>query len=516
MDMRDSTENVCTKAEPSGKVVIVVLLSIAVLYFAMAVGTALTKRPWCDEAQTANPALNFMLYGHASGISVFDPPTQYDTVVSRRMPFTYIPKAVWFDLFGFSLFSSRMFSVSWGFLALGAWFAIVNVLSKSRKIALLATALISIDYFFVLVAADGRIDMMPAAIGAAGLACYLVLRERNFASALFAGHSLIALGGLIHPTGILALAGLLFLIFYFDFKRIRLKYILLSLVPYLLGGMLWGLYIVWRPEDFSLQFWQNLFSGKSTGELAGLSFFDFLKSEITLRYVLNASGFRPGVSLLTKFKILMPIIYLIGLIGMVSIRGIRQNKNYMALLILTALYFAVMAGLINNKLHYYLIFINPLYAACLAVLVSWIWQKRLAPRWMVSLFLCGFALFHIGGTLYQIKKDNYQNSFLTATDFLKKTAGKDDITMGISEIAFELGFHGNFMDDHRLGFYTGIKPDIIVMDPIYDKTFRGFKVGGLWEGKEPEVYRYVTNMLNNEFEQIYDNGHYRIYARTSH
>src|ERR1022692_3578433 len=64
------------------------------------------------------------------------------------------------------------------------------------------------DFVFIMRAADGRMDMMSAALGYAALAAYLVLRNRSLNLAVFSAHSLVVLSGLTHPNGgLLSFAG---------------------------------------------------------------------------------------------------------------------------------------------------------------------------------------------------------------------------------------------------------------------------------------------------------------------
>src|SRR5436309_2288758 len=88
----------------------------------------------------------------------------------------------------------------------------------TRRRALTA-ALLAVDYSFVMGASFGCMDLMCAALGFAGLAAYLSLREKHFAWAVLVSHTLVAASGLTHFMGILHFAGLVFLTLYFDRRR---------------------------------------------------------------------------------------------------------------------------------------------------------------------------------------------------------------------------------------------------------------------------------------------------------
>lgn len=492
----------------------VALLFIVAAYLALAVGTLLTKQPWCDEAWVVSPVLNIIseeqrpetpLTDFFAGLPFSREISEYSY---RNMPFGVLAKIVWFKFFGFDVFSTRTFSILWGFLALASCFAIVNVLSECKKTALLAVAFIAVDYNFIFGASDGRLDMMTVALGFTGLASYLLLRERNLSAAFPVGHTFVMLGGLTHPNGILPLAGLIFISLYFDYGRIKLKHVLLSFAPYMVGGAGFAWYVAQNPEAFFYQF--TAMSKTSPG-----SFYESFKAEILGRY-LGSFGFRadPFVkvsalsSALSKLKILTLIGYVIGVIGLIAVRDLRRNRKLLALFVVTLLYFLIMAFFIGNKRFFYLAYVTPLYAACLAVFTMWAWKTRFLPRWALGFLLGGFMLLQVGGDIHRIKKDHNHKIYLPMMTALKNTADKDDIIMGSPELGFGLEFSKNFRDDFRLGFHTGIRPDIIVTEARYRAVLeRKLK------SEEPDVYRHVTDLLNNEFKQVYVNDYYKIYAR---
>ena len=163
------------------------IISVLVLFSALAIGNAIAERPQIDEGMFASPALNLATRGFM-GTTVLEthnsPLTRIDQRTYWVMPMYLLNQAVWYKLFGFSLLSMRSLSAAWGLVALISWFLIVFKLSGDKKIALLALVLLGFDYTFINSAAMGRMDMMSAAIGAAALAAYLSLRERNLMLAI--------------------------------------------------------------------------------------------------------------------------------------------------------------------------------------------------------------------------------------------------------------------------------------------------------------------------------------------
>ena len=81
-------------------------------------------------------------------------------------------------------------------------------LSGNHAVALLAVALMAVDFSFLESAGVGRMDIMCAALGAAAIAAYLWLRERKLETAILVSQSAIVLAALAHPIALGACVGL--------------------------------------------------------------------------------------------------------------------------------------------------------------------------------------------------------------------------------------------------------------------------------------------------------------------
>jgi 4-amino-4-deoxy-L-arabinose transferase-like glycosyltransferase len=488
------------------------LVVVALAYLALAVGSARTKSPWSDEAWFAQAGLNLATRGEMTTPVLETTGTKFKGLERHTywvMPFHLVTQAGWYKVFGFSLLSMRMLSAVFGVLALFSWYFIVGNLSGNQKIALLTSVLLAFDYIFVMAASFGRGDMMSAALGAAGLAAYLYLRERNFRWAILASQSLIAACGLTHPNGGVAFfVGLVFLTLYFDRARLRWQHLALAAIPYIIGAIGWGAYILQAPSDFVAQFTANASTG---GRMSGLtSPLSAIKNEIALRY-LKAFGLglhNPGSSGPIWLKSLVLLAYVVALAGCLSVRSIREHKGYRALLVLTGIFFLVLTFFDGQKLSFYLVHIVPLYTALLAVWIYWCYSKRFIPAWLLALAVGGLIAIQTGGILYRMKLNVYQKSYLAATDFIKTHARDDSLVMGSAVLGFDLGYE-RIVDDVRFGFNSGKRADLIVINDVYEDTIRFYRAGG--EGAE--LAQHVNNLLTQEYELVYDRNFYQIYAR---
>ncbi|HEV7860817.1 MAG TPA: glycosyltransferase family 39 protein [Pyrinomonadaceae bacterium] len=494
----------------SHKYYLVLVCLVALAYLALAVCNARTRSPWSDEAWFANAALNLITKGHMATTVLETAGTNLkglDQYTYWVMPLHLLTQAAWYKVFGFSLFAMRMLSTAWGAVALVSWYFIIKSLSGERKVALLTFILLALDYVFIMAASFGRMDMMSAALGSAALAAYLLLRERDLKLAIFLGQSLVTACGLTHPNGgVLFFVGLLFLILYFDRARLKWQHLMIAGIPYVIGAAAWSTYILRAPSLFVSQLTANAAMG---GRMSGLtSPLSALKNEITLRYLTayglgqHTSGHLGPVQL----KALVLVAYLIAIIGVLSVRAIRQHKGYRALLMLTAIYFIILTFFDGQKMSFYLVHIIPLYTAILAVWINWCWSRRLLPRWLVALAVCGLVALQVGGVLYRVKVNAYRNSYMAAVDVVKQNAKPDTLVMGSAILGFELGFD-HVLDDVRLGLYSGKRPDLIVIGEPYEEALKEY------EAHQTVEWQHIQRLLAEDYREVYDHELYRIYVR---
>lgn len=487
-----------------------IALGILAVYLGLAIAGVRTVMPWSDEAWFSSPALNLLTKGYM-GTSVLDPTSSWRTnVLTGINQYTYwivplypLAQAGWYKLVGFSLYSMRLLSVGWGLVALLAWYGIMKALSGDRRVALLTVALLAIDFQFLWSASVGRMDMMCAALGQAGLAAFLLLRPNHFPLAVLVSQSLVAASGLSHPVGLVAFVELLFLLLYYDRTRIRLVHVGIAAIPYLVGTAGWGWYISKNPSYFVAQFGGNA----ADRFLSIRSPLEALRLQFVERY-LYMYGFAPTTKGLSHLKIFVLLAYVVGVVGALSNRGICRQKGYRVLLLLWAISSVTLSIIDWNVSFFYLIhFVQPLVAV-LAVWVIWCWDHRTIPRWVLTTGLAGLVCVQLGVTGYRMAQNAYENSYMAAVRVLKQNTSKTDLIMGSAELAFQLGFDSNLVDDYRLGFRSGKKPDVVVIDENHYAEWIPLLLA-----QEPDTYRYITQMLSKEFQPVYKERAYEIYVR---
>ncbi len=487
-----------------------VILPILLVFVALAVLCAHTNLPWSDEAWFASPALNLITKGNF-GTSVLDPTASFRTNNLTGIhehtywivPLFPLAEAAWFRAIGYGLMQARYLSILWGLVALWAWYRMLKILTGDERIAVLAMGLMAVDFTFVWTSSVGRMDMMCAALGGAGLTAFLALRERNFSLAVLVSQSLIVAAGLSHPMAAGYACGLLALTFYCDWKRIRPRHVLVAAAPYAAGAIGWGLYIMKAPHDFMLQF------GGNAAE-RGLPLNDpmaIIHSQVVVRFF-HMFGMAPDTRGFSHIKILILAAYAAGVLGVLLNREIRRQRSTRALLLVSGVTLLVMIGLDREAQHQYLIhFVLWMISLTAVAGVSW-WDRRTMPRWALVAGLVVVCLVQLATTGRRVSQRAYSTIYLATTDYLKAHAQGKGVIMGSAELAFQLGYADNLVDDPRLGFRSGRRPNFIVIDKN-----RYAEWIPQYEQREPETYRYIRGMMDREFHQVLENDGYRVYAR---
>ncbi len=475
------------------------------VYLLVVIGRAAATEPYVDEGWYTMSAWNLALNG-SFGTPVLEPSASPnpDLNISLRgirkhtyiyMVLPIIAQAGWFKIFGFSLLTTRLFSTMWAAVVLIVWFLLMRRLSGSVSTAVLAIILIGTDHVFVWRAGFGRPEMMSAALGFSGILAYLILRERSLGWAMVVANAFVAASGLTHPNGGIVIgAGLLALVLWLDRSRIGWRLAALAILPYAASAALMTVYVLQAPDDFAAQFLSN-----SRGRLTGiLSPATLLPREI-MRY-LDAYGFNTG-RLVSRLKTFVLAVYLIGAI--IVCMNARIRKQYHVLLLLSVVCVGALAVFENYKVQWYVVYIAPMLAALTAAGFEAIRPQR---RWIAGALLVSVVLLNLGISARAMLRNTYRNEYLPMTEFLEAHASDSSLVMGSSEIGFQYGFNRNLLDDIRLGYHSGKRPDFVVIDDRYRTCFRAF------EKSEPDVYRHVMKYLETECRPVFTVGQYSIYG----
>lgn len=486
----------------------ILFIATVIVYTTLIVWQARNRKPWNDEAMCASAGYTLATEGHLA-IPSFDDHDPSLRGIHQRMyytlPLQMLVMAGWYKLIGFGLLKTRVLSMLWTALFFSALYSMMKLLSEQSGVALLAVALTAFDYQIMSAAAFGRYDSMVAALGFSAYAVFLRLRERHFTAAVTFSNACITAAGLTHPNGLVYFLGLWFLIIYYDRSRISVQHLALAAVPYLIGGVAYGWYILQDTAAFQSQLFGN------TGHRVGLFHpWDNIKKEILLRWIrpYGLGWHEPGhMTPLVRLKAIAILGYLAGIFGCLVTSSIRKHAGYRVLLLLSAIHAAYITLYEGMKFNYYLIHLLPFYLSLLAVFLSFVWKclptHRMATAGAVAL-LAGVAA---GGILMKARVDDMHSSYEPAVAYVKHNAGPNDLIFASCSLGFKYGFKPNLIDDATLGYYSGWQPRFIVMEEVYEDNLVLLRA-------QPKIYEHVRKLMS-DYQIVYEKADYKIYERIS-
>ena len=511
--------NPAINASPPGNKVSAALLlgaSIAAVWIALAIGLAVTRAPWSNEAWTAIPALNLAQRG-IMGTTVLEFRNTWLQGLDRHtywlMPLHLLVQAAWYKLLGFSLLRQRLLSVLFAAVLLVSWYRIVLELTGLRAAAFAVWLIIGFETNFLAGAANGRMDMMCAALGSAAIAAWLKLRIAVPRLAVLVGHSLAAAAIFTHPCGVLFAAALVLISLSLTGWRMRPSDLLIAALPYLIAAALWGVYIAQAPADFRSQFFGNAsgFAGEYTdrGRLNGLgSPGRAILDEVRLRY-LKTFGFDELRTRVGVLNALWLLISCSAAAAVLLIPSLRAQPGVRALLLAAFGMFLMMAFLEGMKFQHYLVYSLPFLSALAATTGGWLWINHRRARVLLIGAILALTLSQIRSVLSVIHQNQSQNELGYVAKYLRAARQPGDRIISGAELGYELGFDDAIRDDVRLGYATGLRPRFIVTSGWYRRWFEGAR------SHDPVLYNYLHRTLDQECELVLTRGDYRVYRRAT-
>jgi 4-amino-4-deoxy-L-arabinose transferase-like glycosyltransferase len=496
------------RAEPLTSQQRLIASAIVAVYLFVTLALAFTARPQSDEAVYANPGYN-LIHSGKMGMTIYELRGYLPLSTAERTyvqpPLYFLVSAVLFQVVGFGLHQVRLLSIFFGLVCLFSWYKTVRSLGFPQSLGLLVMGLISVDYFFLIGASHGRMDMMCVGLGSAGLAIYTNLRTRNLFRAVFWGNAMAALAMLTHPAGIVWAAAVLLAILMFDLHSFSVKLLAVAALPYLLAAVSWGAYILQDPVAFRDQLRGNLLVNKGSFDYSHLSHFQvlgYLEQEIITRYA-APFGLLGGVSLASRLKILVLVAYLTGVFGIILVKRLRVISTFLWFSIIFLSGFFLLAEISPSKFAYYLPHTTVMMAACLGI---FLYSVTRSPQWRLIFavaILIGFI--QIGGAANVIRQNEYRSTFVPVIHAIERNSRPNSTIMSEAELWFGLWRDRTVLDDPLLGFLSGIHPDVFVMNPVFQALHERDR------RTNPAGYEHVQRLIEQS-RMVYKDSYNRVYV----
>jgi 4-amino-4-deoxy-L-arabinose transferase-like glycosyltransferase len=478
----------------STQVVLCAVFFQLILTFAL----SLTNLPLCDEGFYGVPAHILSVTGHLRNPVVETAGRRGLQGIDRSLfwmgPLAFALQAVAFKIFGLSFLAQRTLSVVCGAGATWFWYLALRRLIAER-VAALAAVVLSADFLFIALSSRGRSDIVSLFFGMLALAAYMHWRERSLSLALIAANLACAASGLVHPCGgVSALIALVVLAVCLDRKRLSLGH--LALVAGCYGGaalIWWFVHISQDPHLFVTQFIGNVrwrlrapSKGRITGEL--------------YRYI-TAYDLQHGAGI-KSVRYLIPIVYLGAALYCALSRGLRRQAGIL-LLMFSGIYLSYIL-LEGTKQGWYLVHILPLFASFVAISGYSLWTSGKLPARMIAVAVALTVLIGPATSVYSASHRNLQQQYLPALAFLNQTLQPKDLIFARSQFYFGLKCKSCLRDDEHLGYYSGRRPNYIVMDLDYEEELEDFGAA------HQTAYEDIKQRLARDYTEVFHNPAYRV------
>ena len=209
-----------------------------------------------------------------------------------------------------------------------------------------------------------------------------------------------------------------------------------------------------------------------------------------------------------KLRVGVLIVYVAAVLGLWWPRAVRRMPAARIIGGLIAIVLLVLAFLEGAKQPWYLIHLAWLLAAAAAASYQWHTQRR--PRWRPVWLaaLAGVALLQTGYAAALIAQARYASIYQPVIAVLQRDMQPGQFVMGSAELGFGLGFD-RVLDDANLGYYSGKRPDFIVIDSNYRAHLAELA------RTRPALYGDLEGMLAGQYRPVYSNAGYSVYARNT-
>jgi hypothetical protein len=484
------------------------------IFLAVTLASSRTLAPWEDESWFGSATYTLLTQGHLATNLIEGAGTWRAGTVQHfywEPPLSFVADALFCKFAGFSLFALRETSILWGFVALVCCALLVWKLTGRPRIAFIAFFLVSVDYFFLLGTSEARMDAMCFALGIAGLASYMFLRERSLRAALLVSQAFVMMSGATHPNGILWFICVATAVLIYDGKRLESSLLAWAAVPYLVGAIGWGLFISADPHDFIVQFVGNVKESSANNGVhqspLTAPFAGFI-TEMRERY-LGPYGLLRGAGILNRAKAIVLVIYLLGIAIAVCNSAFRATPSVRFLLILMLIVFLFLAFVTGNKWSKYLIHITPFWAMLLAILLDGALERRTYIRTSAFAVLLIMPVLQLGGVLYRVHRNTYARDYLPVARFVEQNSTPDSFIIGPAGFYWALWAERQFVNDMRLGYVTGKSADVIIINDWYRSVLLDI-TRDIAPARD-----YAQQLLSQEYTPKLTKGEYTVYLKNS-
>ena len=101
-------------------------------------------------------------------------------------------------------------------------------------------------------------------------------------------------------------------------------------------------------------------------------------------------------------------------------------------------------------------------------------------------------------------RNRRQLSYDPVVHFLRARIDPRSLIMGDSGLQYGLGADWNLLDDNRLGYNSGKRADVVVINPAWQDALL------MMQTNAPAIHGYVSHLLATEYREVYNQDGYRV------
>jgi hypothetical protein len=158
------------------------------------------------------------------------------------------------------------------------------------------------------------------------------------------------------------------------------------------------------------------------------------------------------------------------------------------------------------KGYFYLVYIVPIFDAVFAAWLLTLWSRAKKVKCLAVTLALAFVSVQLAISMLHIRADDYHRDYDPTIHDMVRYRAEGKSIVGTAALGFGMGFEG-FNDDVRLGMYSGLDPDVVVMDRSY-RHFTGF-----FEEDEPQVFEHIVRTLSTKYRLAAQHGSFWIFER---
>jgi hypothetical protein len=228
-----------------------------------------------------------------------------------------------------------------------------------------------------------------------------------------------------------------------------------------------------------------------------------LKSELIHRYM-EPFGLASGVPLLNRVKAVILLAYFIGLVGILTVRRLRNDPLLRTLVVLAGIDFAVLTFVATSKNSYYLPHITTVLAACFGLFVLRLPAAGSRWQFLAVAMLAGLAAIESAGPVIRARENAFGRLFLPAIESIRTHSEPGSLIFGSAHLWFYLQPDRTLVHDWTLGYSSGRCGKLVVVDPLFKDIWRKSEVDN------PAQYKHIRDIIDHS-RKIFDNELYAIY-----